>query len=34
MLDETVRQQLLDQARRAREHAYAPYSSSRWGPRS
>jgi cytidine deaminase len=26
MLDETVRQQLLDQARRAREHAYAPYS--------
>jgi len=27
MLDETVRQQLLDQARRAREAAYAPYSS-------
>jgi cytidine deaminase len=26
MLAETVRQQLLDQARRAREHAYAPYS--------
>jgi cytidine deaminase len=26
MLDETVRQQLLDQARRAREAAYAPYS--------
>jgi len=26
MLDEAVRQQLLDQARRAREHAYAPYS--------
>jgi len=26
MLDETLRQQLLDQARRAREHAYAPYS--------
>ena len=27
MLDETVRQQLLDQARRAREAAYAPYSN-------
>jgi cytidine deaminase len=27
MLDETVQQQLLDQARRAREAAYAPYSS-------
>jgi cytidine deaminase len=26
MLDEDVRQQLLDRARRAREHAYAPYS--------
>jgi cytidine deaminase len=26
MLDDDVRQQLLDQARRAREHAYAPYS--------
>jgi cytidine deaminase len=26
MLDETVRQQLLDQARLAREAAYAPYS--------
>ena len=26
MLDEALRQQLLDQARRAREHAYAPYS--------
>jgi cytidine deaminase len=26
MLDEVQRQQLLDQARRAREHAYAPYS--------
>jgi cytidine deaminase len=26
MLDEAVRQQLLDQARSAREHAYAPYS--------
>jgi cytidine deaminase len=26
MLDEDVRQQLLDQARRAREQAYAPYS--------
>ncbi len=26
MLDETVRQHLIDQARRAREHAYAPYS--------
>jgi cytidine deaminase len=27
MLDETVQQQLLDQARRARERAYAPYSN-------
>jgi cytidine deaminase len=27
MLDETRQQQLLDQARRAREHAYAPYST-------
>ena len=27
MLDETVRQQLLDLARRAREAAYAPYSN-------
>jgi cytidine deaminase len=26
-MDETVRQNLLDQARRAREHAYAPYSN-------
>ena len=31
MLDETVRQQLLDQARRAREAAYAPYSSFKVG---
>jgi cytidine deaminase len=27
MLADTVRQQLLDRARRAREHAYAPYSN-------
>jgi cytidine deaminase len=27
MLDEAVRQNLIDQARRAREHAYAPYSN-------
>ena len=31
MLDETVQQQLLDQARRAREAAYAPYSSFKVG---
>ncbi len=27
MLDETLRQNLLDRARRARDHAYAPYSN-------
>ena len=31
MLDETVQQQLLDQARRAREAAYAPFSSFKVG---
>ena len=31
MLDETVQHQLLDQARRAREAAYAPYSSFKVG---
>jgi cytidine deaminase len=31
MLDETVRQQLLDQARRGQEAAYAPYSHFRVG---
>ena len=31
MLDETVQQQLLDQARRTREAAYAPYSNFKVG---
>jgi cytidine deaminase len=31
MLAETMRQQLLDQARRAREHAYARYSNFKVG---
>jgi len=31
MLDEMVRQQLLDQCRHAREHAYAPYSNFQVG---
>ena len=31
MLDETVQHQLLDQAQRAREAAYAPYSNFKVG---